>query len=253
MCDAAAVTALLGIATRLKLARLFVMIAAGDADRLPALAGDVVAGGADIIGFEAPAWGGRRSGPALTALKPAARTRQALVAYRGPASGGAAAGVDALVLAADSTSARAARAKVGEFTVIGRSCRDAGEVDAALADADVDFLLVGPGLDLIRHAAAAAPAHEVGAKTWFAAGGATDATLAAVLAAGAMRVVVGRGITKASDAETATRALKDRLRRVWADDERMAAVTLAAPRPSAGLTLGAAPPPPPAAGEIPLA
>jgi thiamine-phosphate pyrophosphorylase len=89
---------------------------------------------------------------------------------------------------------------------------------AELAAADADYVGVGPvhatptkegrpavGLELVRHAAAHAPA------PWFAIGGIDAETIGPVVAAGARRVAVVRAIGDADDPERAARELRDAL------------------------------------------
>lgn len=222
----ARVTALMGIATRLKLARLLFVTDARP--ELGALVAAVVRGGADAVALEDPALSTRDALAALADVRDGVRGRQPLVAYRGAADVAGEFGADALLLADDATDARKARRVVSEWTVVGRSCNTAAEVDAALADPDVHFLLVGPGLDHIRHAAAVAPQDDPASKPWFAAGGITARTLDIVLGAGALRVAVGRGIRDTDDPAATTRAFADRLREAWAADPKLDAVVDAA-------------------------
>jgi thiamine-phosphate pyrophosphorylase len=96
----------------------------------------------------------------------------------------------------------------------GRSTHSPSE----LAAADADYVGVGPvhatptkegrpavGLELVRHAAAHAPA------PWFAIGGIDAETIGPVVAAGARRVAVVRAIGDADDPERAARELRDAL------------------------------------------
>jgi thiamine-phosphate pyrophosphorylase len=109
-----------------------------------------------------------------------------------------------------------ARAAVGREQIVGRSTHAAGQLAAAEADPDVDYLAVGPvhatptkpgrpaaGLEYVAHAAAAAPA-----TPWFAIGGIDAGTIGPVVAAGARRVVVVRAITESGDPEAAARGLR---------------------------------------------
>jgi thiamine-phosphate pyrophosphorylase len=111
-----------------------------------------------------------------------------------------------------------ARAAVGPERIVGRSTHAPFQADAADADPDVDYLAVGPvhatptkpgrpatGLDYVRWAAANV------AKPWFAIGGIDVVTIAAVLEAGATRVVVVRAITDAPDALAAAAELRSSL------------------------------------------
>lgn len=128
---------------------------------------------------------------------------------------------DVLHLGQDDLPVAAARDILGDDVLIGRSTHARDEVAAAAAEAGVDYFCVGPtwptptkpgrpapGLELTAYAA------EVDAgRPWFAIGGIELATLDAVLAAGASRVVVVRAITEAADPAAATRAFVERLRR----------------------------------------
>jgi len=105
--------------------------------------------------------------------------------------------------------------------VIGRSAHSADETAVAADEAGVDYFCVGPcwptptkpgrpapGLELVRTVASREPA-----RPWFAIGGIDQDRLAAVLEAGAKRVVVVRAITEAADPRAAAAAFRDRLRR----------------------------------------
>lgn len=235
------VTALMGIATRLRLARLF-FVTDGRADDLVAAAVD---GGADVIALHNDRLTTREALRTLEGLRRAATTRQPLIAFQGPADIAGEFGADALVLASDDLFAAGERRALHPWAVVGRACNAAAEVDAALADPAVDFLLVGPGLDHIKHAAELAPQHDPAAKPWFAIGGVTLDTLDIVLEAGARRVAVGRAIAAASDPAGTAAEFAERLREVWNADPRMEAVTLGAfGEPRAHLTLGPAGEPP---------
>lgn len=218
----------MGIATRLKLARLL-SIAPADAGRLAALARAGFAGGADAVLTPGA------DDATLATIREAARGTQGLTGVLGRVR--SASVTPDLVVLDDRGDAARVRALVGPWARIGRECNAADEVDAALADPDVDFLLVGPGRAHLRHAAEVAPAHEEASKPWFAVGGVSPDSLEVVLRAGAMRVAVGTAITQASDPEQTTRLLKARLRGAWRDDPRMEAVTASAFGASPGLDL----------------
>jgi thiamine-phosphate pyrophosphorylase len=117
----------------------------------------------------------------------------------------------------DATPAQA-RAAVGPDRIVGRSTHAPAQADAAQADADVDYLAVGPvhatptkpgrpaaGLDYVAYAARTVT------KPWFAIGGLDAGNVGEVLARGAERIVVVRAITEADDPEAAARALEERL------------------------------------------
>ena len=101
---------------------------------------------------------------------------------------------------------------VGPGVLIGRSTHAPAEIETAEG---VDYIAVGPvhetptkpgrsatGTELVRYAAAWAPV------AWFAIGGLDPATVPAVVAAGATRIVVVRAITEAPDPRAAARALR---------------------------------------------
>jgi thiamine-phosphate pyrophosphorylase len=105
-----------------------------------------------------------------------------------------------------------ARAAVGPERLVGLSTHAAEQIDSAHG---VDYIAVGPvhatptkpgrpaaGLAPVRHAAARAKL------PWFAIGGLDADNVAAVVAAGARRIVVVRAIADAADPEAAARRLR---------------------------------------------
>jgi thiamine-phosphate pyrophosphorylase len=127
-------------------------------------------------------------------------------------------GADGVHVGQDDQSPAVARAAVGPDRIVGRSTHAPEQAAAADADADVDYLAVGPvhetptkpgrpaaGLHYVAHAAST-----VG-KPWFAIGGLDAGNVGEVLEHGATRIVVVRAITEASDPEAAARALRDAL------------------------------------------
>jgi len=126
---------------------------------------------------------------------------------------------DGVHVGQDDMSPADARAIVGPDAIVGLSTHAAEEFARGDADADVDYLAVGPvyetptklgrraaGLDYVAHAAAHA-----GHKPWFAIGGLDPGTVDAAVSAGARRIVVVRAIADAPDPEAAARALRSRL------------------------------------------
>ena len=229
-------TALLGLATRLGLARLLLITGTRteQAD-LAAFADACFAGGVDLMQLRDPSADHDQLLTALTAMRKVALHYQGLVAVYGSAPLAQEFGADVLHLPERGIPAAEARGYLHEWALVGRSCHSRGQVDAALADPNVNYLNVGPvfggltqdgGLDLVRHAAEVAPPGDVASKPWFAVGGITAGTLDQVLAAGARRISVSRAITSASDPEAAAISLKDRLRHAWNDDPAMANLTL---------------------------
>lgn len=229
-------TALLGLATRLGLARLLLITGTRteQAD-LAAFADACFAGGVDLMQLRDPSADHDQLLTALTAMRKVALHYQGLVAVYGSGPLAQEFGADVLHLPERGIPAAEARGYLHEWALVGRSCHSRGQVDAALADPNVNYLNVGPvfggltqdgGLDLVRHAAEVAPPGDVASKPWFAVGGITAGTLDQVLAAGARRISVSRAITSASDPEAAAISLKDRLRHAWNEDPAMANLTL---------------------------
>lgn len=184
-----------------------------------------LAGGVDIIQLREKGLEAREELEALQVLADAARRHGAVLAVNDRADIARAAPSDVLHLGQDDLPLEIAR-EIAPGALIGRSTHDESQVAAAIAE-DVDYFCVGPcwptptkpgrpapGLDLIRHTAALAPA-----KPWFAIGGIDAERLAAVLAAGARRVVVVRAITEAPDPRAAAAALKAAIRAA-AEDPR---------------------------------
>ena len=112
-----------------------------------------------------------------------------------------------------------ARRVLGDEPVLGRSTHSEAEVDAAMADEQVDYVCVGPvwptptkpgraapGIGLVAYAAS------VSTKPWFAIGGIDATNVRQVLDAGASRIVVVRAITGAPDPAAAAHELVELLR-----------------------------------------
>lgn len=129
-------------------------------------------------------------------------------------------GSDVLHLGQGDIPVPAARAVLGQRVLIGRSCHAEGEVDAAVAEAGVDYFCTGPcwptptkpgrhapGLDLVRYAASLEQD-----RPWFAIGGIDGSNLDEVLDAGATRIVVVRALTGATDPGAAAAELAKRVR-----------------------------------------
>lgn len=235
----------MGIATRLKLARL-IHIVADEGDAVGPVSRAAYAGGADAVMLDeglAKVVFDDSAQAGLDAITEAARATQGLTAYFGRPVRAAALSPDLFVLSDDEADPGRTRLIVGEWTMIGRRCNSTEETEAALAHPEVDFLLVGPGLPLIRHAASVAPAHDPKSKPWFAVGGITIDSLPAVIRGGAMRAAVGGAITRASNPEAAAMTLKDILREAWNSDVRMEAVTSSAFGTSPNLSFGKPVPP----------
>ena len=130
----------------------------------------------------------------------------------------AACAADGVHVGQDDMPPAAARSIVGPDLIVGRSTHAPEQGAAADADPEVDYLAVGPvhatptkpgrpaaGLEYVAWAAANVTA------PWFAIGGIDAATLPAVVARGATRIVVVRSIGDAADPEAAARALRSGL------------------------------------------
>lgn len=182
-----------------------------------------LAGGVDIIQLREKGLEARHELEALAVLADAARRHGALLAANDRADIARAAGADVLHLGQDDLPLDVARDIIGATPMIGRSTHDRDQVAAAIAE-PVEYFCVGPcwptptkpgrsapGLDLIRHTAALAPA-----KPWFAIGGIDQQRLPMVLEAGARRIVVVRAITDAEDPRAAAAALKSALNKAAA-------------------------------------
>ncbi|MDD9381709.1 thiamine phosphate synthase [Streptomyces sp. ZAF1911] len=209
------------IAAQLSDARLYLCTDArkrqGD---LPEFLDAVLAGGVDIVQLRDK---GMEAGEELEHLQvfaEAARRHGKLLAVNDRADVAHAIGSDVLHLGQGDIPVPAARAILGQGVLIGRSCHSEAEVDAAVAEAGVDYFCTGPcwptptkpgrfapGLGLVRHAASLAQD-----RPWFAIGGIDAGNLDEVLDAGASRVVVVRALTEASDPGAAASDLAKRVR-----------------------------------------
>ncbi|HVH24062.1 MAG TPA: thiamine phosphate synthase [Pseudonocardia sp.] len=184
-----------------------------------------LAGGVDIIQLRDKGPDGpleaRAELAALEVLAEACARHGTLLAVNDRADVALAAGADVLHLGQDDLPVGWARKVAGQDVVIGRSAHSADETAVAADEAGVDYFCVGPcwptptkpgrpapGLELVRTVASREPA-----RPWFAIGGIDQDRLAAVLEAGAKRVVVVRAITEAADPRAAAAAFRDRLRR----------------------------------------
>jgi thiamine-phosphate pyrophosphorylase len=183
-----------------------------------------LAGGVDIVQLRDKGPDGpleaRDELAALEIIGDACRRHGALLAVNDRADIALAAGADVLHLGQDDLPVSWARRIVGDSVAIGRSTHEVAQAQAAAIEPGVDYFCAGPcwptptkpgrpapGLPLIEHVAAAAPA-----RPWFAIGGIDHDRLDDVLAAGARRIVVVRAITEADDPRAAAAELANRLR-----------------------------------------
>ncbi|MGW7329035.1 thiamine phosphate synthase [Streptomyces sp. NPDC054840] len=187
---------------------------------LPEFLDAVLSSGVDIVQLRDK---GMEAGEELEHLQvfaEAARRHGKLLAVNDRADVAHAIGSDVLHLGQGDIPVPAARAILGERVLVGRSCHAEDEVDAAVAEAGVDYFCTGPcwptptkpgrhapGLDLVRYAASL----EQG-RPWFAIGGIDGSNLDEVLDAGATRIVVVRALTEAIDPGAAAAELAKRVR-----------------------------------------
>jgi thiamine-phosphate pyrophosphorylase len=203
--------------TRLAFARLY--LCTPDRPDLADFLEQVLEGGVDVVQLREKNIEARRELELLEVVRDVAERHGALWSVNDRADVAKASGADVLHLGQDDLPVPYARAIVGDDPLIGRSCHDAAQVEAAATEAGVDYFCVGPtwptptkpgrpapGLDLIRHAAGLGTA-----RPWFAIGGIDLDNLDQVLEAGATRVVVVRALTEAADPRAAAAAFKWRL------------------------------------------
>ncbi|MDX3685955.1 MULTISPECIES: thiamine phosphate synthase [unclassified Streptomyces] len=187
---------------------------------LPEFLDAVLAGGVDVVQLRDKGTEAAEELEHLAVFADACKRHGALLAVNDRADVAHAIGSDVLHLGQGDLPVPAARAVLGDDVLIGRSTHAEAEVDAAVAEAGVDYFCTGPcwptptkpgrhapGLGLVRYAASLAPA-----RPWFAIGGIDAGNLDEVLDAGARRVVVVRAITEAADPGEAAASLAGRIR-----------------------------------------
>ena len=190
-----------------------------DRPDLAAFLDAVLSGGVDVVQLREKGVEARREIALCEVVAAAAARHGALWSVNDRADVAFATGADVLHLGQDDLPVSQARAILGPDVLIGRSCHDQAQVEAAAVEPGVDYFCVGPtwptptkpgrpapGLALTRHVAGLAPQ-----RPWFAIGGIDAENLDQVLEAGATRVVVVRALTEAADPHAAAVALKARL------------------------------------------
>jgi thiamine-phosphate pyrophosphorylase len=180
--------------------------------------------GVDLVQLRRKGLEWREEVDQLRQLGALARPTGALLSANDRADVAAFADVDVLHVGQDDLPPRLARRLLGPEVLIGLSSHDEQQLEAAVADPDVDYFCVGPvwatptkqgrpgvGTDLLRRAAEVAQPFAAGAKPWFVTGGVDPRTLDEVLETGARRVVVVRALTEAADPGAVAAELASRL------------------------------------------
>jgi thiamine-phosphate pyrophosphorylase len=196
---------------RIGSARLYLVCDA----RPRAFLGAALRGGVDVIQLRDKALGDDKLVAAAREFRAAADAAGALFILNDRPDLVAACGADGVHVGQDDGSVADARAVVGPERIVGRSTHAPDQGAAADADADVDYLAVGPvhatptkpgrpaaRLEYVEWAAANV------SKPWFAIGGLDAGNVHEVTARGASRIVVVRAIAAAADPEAATRELR---------------------------------------------
>jgi len=239
------VTALRGIDSRLRSARLYLCTDARDRQGdFAEFCEAALAGGVDMIQLRQKGLDPDREVELLQELRRIAAPHQALVVVNDSAAVAGRFRSDVLHLGQGDGDAAEARRQLHQWARIGRSTHSTEQFRQAAADPDIDYFAVGPvwetptkpgrpavGPELVRAAAETVPPADPDSKPWFAIGGVNAATLDQVLEAGARRIVVVRAICDADDPQAAATELKDRLRTAWADDPGMQSYLLRAVGP----------------------
>ena len=225
----------MGLDARLRLAKLYLIT---DARTEQGDLGDFLqaafAGGVDIVQIREKDMPREAELEVLELARTTAMLHQSIVCVNDSAELAGEFHADMLHLGQADGPSAPARARLHRWALLGRSTHSSDEVDAALADPDVDYLTVGPvnatslnpayppvGLDPVRHAARVAPVSRITSKPFFAVGGIGLDTIDAVIAAGGRRVAVVSAITKASDPQHAAQQLRTKLQDAWDADPAM--------------------------------
>ncbi|MDR1265409.1 MAG: thiamine phosphate synthase [Propionibacteriaceae bacterium] len=220
-------TVLLGLATRLRLARLGFVTPVGDGG--PAWerrCREWFAAGVDLVLIEQPGLDEAGLRAAVVGGLRAGFGRGRILGLAWP--GVPAVGVDLLHL----STAQSTAVDPERFPLVGRPAESVPAVVERLSDPSLAYVTVGPvradedvdlrrGLELVATAAATAPPADPAGKPWFASGGIDNSNLEAVLAAGARRVLVRRAIADSADPLAEARRWSDRLRQLWRRDPGM--------------------------------
>lgn len=209
----------LGASRRTRLADARLYLCTPSRPDLPEFLDAVLSGGVDVVQLREKGLEAREEIALCEVVAEAASRHGALWSVNDRADVALVAGPDVLHLGQDDLPVSAARRILGPDVLVGRSCHDERQVEAAALEPGVDYFCVGPtwptptkpgrpapGLPLTRFASSL----QTG-RPWFAIGGIDETNLDEVLAAGARRVVVVRALTEAPDPHAAAASLKSRL------------------------------------------
>ena len=196
-----------------------------DAEAFSAFVTACYSGGVDIIQVRDKSVDAAVELEALHLLVALAAEHRALSAANDRADLAALAGVDVFHTGQSDLNTQQCRALLGPDVLLGRSCRTRAQVDAARAEAGLDYFCTGPvwptptkpgraavGLELPAYAAWRAR-EDGNARPFFAIGGIDVDRLPTVLETGAERVAVVRAVTDAEEPDEAAARLRDLLPR----------------------------------------
>jgi thiamine-phosphate pyrophosphorylase len=196
---------------RLDAARLYLVTDAAPGERVLRAA---LEGGVDVIQLREKDASDARILAAAELFRRLCDEHGALFVVNDRADLAFAAGADGVHVGQDDEPVAAVRERVGPDVLIGLSTHSPAQLAAGL-ETDADYVCAGPvyatptkpdyaavGLELVRHAAAAAD------RPWFAIGGIDAANAGEVVAAGARRLVVVRAIRDAPDPRAAAAELR---------------------------------------------
>lgn len=191
----------------------------GDRAALAALLEAALAGGADLIQLRDKDADDERLLASAPAFRAAADRHRALFLVNDRPDLVAACAADGVHVGQDDVPVAEARRAAGPDAIVGLSTHSPAQLDAALAASGAarpDYVSVGPvwetptkpgrpaaGLAYVEQAA-----ERAGGLPWFAIGGIDLGNLAAVVAAGARRIVVVRAIRDADDPRAVAAALR---------------------------------------------
>jgi thiamine-phosphate pyrophosphorylase len=215
---------------RLRSARLYLVVEAEPAGRAPdELLASALAGGVDMVQLRDKHASDANLLSAAERFRLLCHEHGALFWVNDRPDLALAAGADGVHVGQDDMPPAQVRRAVGPDLLVGLSTHAPEELDAALADPDVDQLSVGPvwetptkegrraaGLEYVRYAARRAGSE----RAWFAIGGIDTGNVDEVMAAGAERIVVVRAIRDAADPRAVAARLRAALERKSLGSER---------------------------------